>query len=522
MSNLSTKKIAQREAESLGIKKQDYTSISDLLKRNPTIKEAILFSLIWTEEKIEKSDERLKTLLHAAGNFGKFIHLGNGDIFYSKVENGVEKKTTDTEFLGTVNLINFGNASNETINKIKRSLESESNEDQIIEIYLNKSFNDNSVIHRFYFGAGRLPKNREHIVITEAGSSRPKANENDELLNNDKINSIDLDQLKYPDDLKEVAQFLLGQPNIGSSNGVFENKYINQKTTRFTDAVIFESEDTTLATCVLGNTNYYNSDYKKGAAVLIANAARKLACSGAYPIAMNCGLAISENENDLNKISDLITGIKLAGAKFNFPVNSVDCNFFEGNEPPLFSIGLAGIAGSKTMTNNFKNKGDLIFILGKNVEDVGSSEYLTTYHNVSQSPAPYFNFKEEIVLHNVMRNLIEKNLINAAHSCSQGGLFIALTEMATPNELGFDIVTDAEIREDVFLFGESSGRAVVSVHEDYEDEFIEFMMQTGVSYTLLGHVTQGKMVVDDEHFGFIQGAKTIYKNALWNSLSNKE
>jgi phosphoribosylformylglycinamidine synthase len=92
--------------------------------------------------------------------------------------------------------------------------------------------------------------------------------------------------------------------------------------------------------------------------------------------------------------------------------------------------------------------------------------------------------------------------------------------MGIPNELGFDIVTDSEVREDAFLFGEAQGRVVVTVNEDQEDEFLEKMMQSNVSFTLLGHVTKGKMMVDDEHFGFIKEAKTLFNEALAKHMEN--
>ena len=92
--------------------------------------------------------------------------------------------------------------------------------------------------------------------------------------------------------------------------------------------------------------------------------------------------------------------------------------------------------------------------------------------------------------------------------------------MAMPNGLGFDIVTDSEVREDAFLFGEGQGRVVVAVNEDQEDEFIEYMMNSGVSFTLLGHVTKGKMMVDDEHFGFVEEARKLYESGLAKHLEN--
>src|SRR5690554_3794775 len=115
---------------------------------------------------------------------------------------------------------------------------------------------------------------------------------------------------------------------------------------------------------------------------------------------------------------------------------------------------------------------------------------------------------------NPITTLVPSRRSSDLHDCSDGGLFVALTEMAMPRELGFDIVTDSEIREDAFLFGEAAGRVVVAVNEDSEDDFIEYMMKENVPYLLLGHVTQGKLVVDDEHYGFIREAKNKYNNAL--------
>ena len=153
-------------------------------------------------------------------------------------------------------------------------------------------------------------------------------------------------------------------------------------------------------------------------------------------------------------------------------------------------------------------------------EDISSSEYLANYHNVKASPAPYFDLDEEYKTHNVVKELIQADRINAAHDVADGGLYVSLVEMSFPRSLGFDIVTDSEIREDAFLFGEGQGRIVVTVSEDQEDLFLEHMVNSKVNFTLLGHVTKGKLVVDDEHFGFVNEAKEIYDNALGNMLDN--
>ncbi|MBQ3831980.1 MAG: hypothetical protein II815_02285, partial [Bacteroidales bacterium] len=95
-----------------------------------------------------------------------------------------------------------------------------------------------------------------------------------------------------------------------------------------------------------------------------------------------------------------------------------------------------------------------------------------------------------------------------------GGLYITLLESAMPNNLGFDITTASEFRTDAFLFGESQGRVVVSMDEDQEDDFVDFMMKEKIPFSLLGHVTKGELRIDDESFGFIKDAKELYDNAI--------
>jgi phosphoribosylformylglycinamidine synthase len=97
---------------------------------------------------------------------------------------------------------------------------------------------------------------------------------------------------------------------------------------------------------------------------------------------------------------------------------------------------------------------------------------------------------------------------------SDGGLFVTLVEMGLPNSLGFDIVTDSEIRRDAFLFGEGQSRIVVTVVEDYEDEFLDFVSENNVPLMLLGHVTKGRVTVDEENFGFIEDMRHLYEDSI--------
>ena len=264
--------------------------------------------------------------------------------------------------------------------------------------------------------------------------------------------------------------------------------------------------------------------------IAVSEAARNIVCSGGIPSAItNClNFGNPYNPESFWQFVGAIKGMSKACLKFETPVTGGNVSFYNqtstnGVETPVFptpTIGMIGLLEDKTraMTLDFKQKGDLIFLLGDSFDCISSSEYLYSFHGVKASPAPVFDLEKEYEVQHTVKGLIQNDLINAAHDIADGGMFVSLTEMSMPRELGFDIVTDAEIREDAFLFGESQGRVLVTVSEDAEEDFIEFMMDSTVNFTLLGHVTKGKMMVDDEHFGFITEAKELFNNALGKKI----
>jgi phosphoribosylformylglycinamidine synthase len=171
----------------------------------------------------------------------------------------------------------------------------------------------------------------------------------------------------------------------------------------------------------------------------------------------------------------------------------------------------------------FKEKGHMIYLIGRSKNDIASSEYLYSFHGIKASPAPYFNLDEEYKVQQAVSQLIQRNLVQSANDVSDGGLFVALLESAMPRNFGFDITTDAEIRTDAFLFGEAQGRVVVTVSPSRETHFIDYMMDNGIPVTALGHVTKSEVRIDDVSFGFIADLKKVYDNALTDKMeANKQ
>ena len=351
--------------------------------------------------------------------------------------------------------------------------------------------------------------------------------------------SFSIDSVPVPENLKEIAYNLVQRPNIASKRWVYEQYDSmvgtrNMSTNQPTDAGIVNLKGTNkaLAMTVDCNSRYVHADPEVGTMIAVSEAARNITCSGGVPSAVtNClNFGNPYNPESYWQFVGAIKGMSAACIKFNTPVTGGNVSFYNqtvsnGIEIPVFptpTIGMIGIVPdkNKVMSLNFKQKGDLIFVIGNCTNDISSSEYLVSHHGIKKSPAPYFNLDEEFKLHQAISHLIELDAINAAHDVSDGGLFVTLSEMSFPNELGFDIETDSEIRPDAFLFGEGQGRVVVTVSEDKEDLFIETMVSSGVNFTLIGHVTKGKLQIDGEHFGFIKEVKNLYNEALGKHLDN--
>jgi len=308
----------------------------------------------------------------------------------------------------------------------------------------------------------------------------------------------------------------------------------NMSTNRPSDAAVINIKGTNkaIALTVDCNARYVNNDPEIGTMIAVAEAARNIVCSGGEPSAItNClNFGNPYNPEVYWQFVGAIKGMGEACRRLNTPVTGGNVSFYnqtanaDGSAAPVFptpTIGMLGVLKDKSshMSLDFKYKGDLIYLIGESKNDINSSEYLASYHGVRLSPAPHFNMDEEVALHDCLKDLIHNNLLNAAHDVSDGGLFVTLFEMSLPGSLGFDIVSDAEVRKDAFLFGESQSRVIVAVTEDDEQEFIDRVGDRGVPVTLLGHVTKGKMVVDGEHFGFIDDVRSLYENAISNAMS---
>jgi phosphoribosylformylglycinamidine synthase len=222
-----------------------------------------------------------------------------------------------------------------------------------------------------------------------------------------------------------------------------------------------------------------------------------------------------------------IKGMGEACKKFDTPVTGGNVSFYNQSSDndavfPTPTIGMVGLieGNKKHMTMDFKNEGDVIYMLGNSKNDIGSSHYLAHYHKVQYSPAPYFNLDEEHQLHKALLGLINGNHIESAHDCSEGGLFITLLESAFHRNLSFNIQhSTSNIRLDSFLFGEAQGRVVISVKASSCAQVEGYLNGLNMSFEKLGTVKENTIQVNGVDFGSVMDYKNIYETSLENKLA---
>ncbi len=348
------------------------------------------------------------------------------------------------------------------------------------------------------------------------------------------IRNFESSQIPEPNDLIEVARRLIGSPNIASKRWIFEQYDKMVRTGTITSlqesdasVVRIKNSNKALNLSVDCNSNYVFLDPEIGGMIAVSECARNISCSGGIPVAItNClNFGNPYNPEVYYQFVHALQGMGRACMKFDTPVTGGNVSFYnqtatkEGTEPvyPTPVIGMLGLMEDQSLFTSldFKKEGDLIYILGHCNNHLGYSEYLNLIHGIQYAPVPYFNLDEEYILHKAIQGLIRKRLLQHAHDVSDGGVFANLMESSfSGKNRGFQIHIPATLRKDLFLFGESQGRIIVSISPDLKNEFEHAVKEMNVEFYQLGTVTGGEAIINGQSFGTIEDFRKIYLQSI--------
>ncbi|MGA2751321.1 MAG: phosphoribosylformylglycinamidine synthase subunit PurL [Verrucomicrobiota bacterium] len=276
-----------------------------------------------------------------------------------------------------------------------------------------------------------------------------------------------------------------------------------------------------IALTVDGNAAYVYLDPYEGAKIVVAEAARNLACSGAIPLGATDNLNFG-NPRDPElfwQLKEAVRGLAEACRAFNTPVTGGNCSLYNqspnGPIDPTPTVALVGLIEKPEhiTTQWFKDEGDAIVLLGDAIDlddpwrGLGGSAWLQCLHGLKAGAPPRCDLEKERGLHHALRGFIACGLIKSAHDCSEGGLGVALAESClsrqiarhTPGligaqiDLSFALAGDARL--DALLFGETQSRVIVSAAPFDVVKIVERAKILGVPAAKIGTVGGAQLSV---------------------------
>jgi phosphoribosylformylglycinamidine synthase II len=267
-----------------------------------------------------------------------------------------------------------------------------------------------------------------------------------------------------------------------------------------------------LAMALDGNSRWCYLDPRLGAMHAVAEAARKVACSGATPVgATNClNFGNPEKPHIMWQFSQTIDGITKACEELEIPITGGNVSFYnetlgEGIYPTPV-LGVVGILDDvhKAVKMHFAATGRTIVLLrageAADITDVesefGSSEYAKEILGALWGYPPELDLEKEAALQKAVIELIQQGLVDSVHDCSEGGLAVALAEKAFAKGVGARVnVASHELPAEFVLFGEDASRILLSCDPGNVLRIEQIAEKYGITADVLGETIPERMEI---------------------------
>ncbi len=358
-------------------------------------------------------------------------------------------------------------------------------------------------------------------------------------------------KLGEKDDLTQALQQLLAAPNICGKRWVWQ-QYDHMVQTNTVeppgagDAGVIRiknpdpsSPQRGLAMALDGNGRWCYLDPRLGAMHAVAEAARKVACSGATPVgATNClNFGNPEKPHIMWQFSQTIDGITKACEDLEIPITGGNVSFYnetlgEGIYPTPV-LGVVGIVDDvrKTAKMHLAAPGRTIVLLhageAADLTDVenefGSSEYAKEILGSLWGYPPEIDLEKEAALQKAIVELIHQSLVDSVHDCSEGGLAVALAEKSFPAGVGARVnLVSGGLPAEFVLFGEDPSRILVSCDPANLLRIQQIAGDCGIEVSLVGETAGDRVEISIDGRRVISAAISdldrVYESALQSSL----
>ncbi|WP_459861374.1 phosphoribosylformylglycinamidine synthase subunit PurL [Campylobacter concisus] len=256
-------------------------------------------------------------------------------------------------------------------------------------------------------------------------------------------------------------------------------------------------------------------DPKNGAARAVAAAGRKVAMSGATPLAVTDCLNYGNPQNPevMWQFAQGCEGIKEACRELNTPVVSGNVSLYNDTEgvsvyptPAIVTVGVNEDA-NLNLKSTFLSEGIAIYLLGETSGEFAASLYAKALFDVVGGKLKEVDYKAERALWDLVIEANKEQILEFANSVGVGGLAITLAKMASISNIGINC--EVKFKEPNFIFDESFSRAVVGVKD--EAKFEALAAKFGVKFEKIG-VSGGRRFKLNDIDESVDEIREIYLN----------
>ncbi|WP_028401215.1 phosphoribosylformylglycinamidine synthase subunit PurL [Ectobacillus panaciterrae] len=328
------------------------------------------------------------------------------------------------------------------------------------------------------------------------------------------------------EDYNETLLALLSQPTIASKEWVYDQYDYQVRTstvvTPGSDAAVVRVRGTNKALAMTTdcNSRYIYLDPETGGKIAVAEAARNIVCSGAEPLAITDCLNYGNPEKPeiFWQIEKSVEGMSAACRTLATPVIGGNVSLYNERSGeaiyPTPTVGMVGLVHdlAHVTTQEFKQAGDLVYVIGETKEEFGGSELQKMLNGKIFGKSPSIDLETEAKRQKQLLAAIQTGLVQSAHDLAEGGLATALAESLMGTALGADVQVAGEAV--VALFAETQSRFLVSVKREHQAAF-----EQAVEAYHIGEVTDtSKLVIRGEKEELVnldvQKMRTAWKGAI--------
>jgi len=349
----------------------------------------------------------------------------------------------------------------------------------------------------------------------------------DELLATDPAPVL-LDRLGPGTDLGDELLALLATPTIADKSWVWRQYdhqlFLNTVVGPGADATVLRLPDTerALALSVDGKARFCRLDPATGARLAVMEAARNVACGGGDPKALvNClNFGNPEHPEVMWQFSEVVDGMSEACRALGIPIVGGNVSFYNESRgsdiDPTPVVGVVGVLDAPTSVppGPALHDGHHIVLLGATAAELGGSEWAYVVHGLDGGRPPDADLAAAVRLHRLVADLVNERTVAGVHDCADGGVAVALVEMAVAGGIGFSMVPEPGLAPALWCFSESANRVLLSVDARTLPTVLRRAEEAGVPAIDLGTSGGDRLVVAGAFDVDLAGASRVWRDAI--------